>query len=289
MLTGRFLYGRKVHPMTKKMKILAIFPHPDDSVIFAGASLHKWVREGHTVSAVCCTDGEVGTLRTDLTRDDVGRMRKDELLAANRIIGIDSLEMLHYPDGGVLDVKELRKDLFRCVRKYRPERVISMDPWAMYEIHPDHRAVGRMAAEAAAFAGFPLIYPEQLNDEIQPHIVSEVWFMGMLGHMPNCYVDVSSTIGKKAEAVLQFGTTMSIISELFGPEINGKNNIGNDEELIRSTDKWIRARAGCIGKPVGLKAAEAFYVQKCLPGHFDNLQVPTEGFNGKQPESPLIC
>ena len=275
--------------MTKKIKILAIFPHPDDSVIFAGASLHKWVREGHTVTSVCCTDGEVGTLRTDLTMEDVSRMRKNELLAANKIIGIESLEMLHYPDGGVLDVKELRKDLFRCVRKYKPDRVISMDPWAMYEIHPDHLAAGRMGAEAAAFAGFPLLYPEQLNDEIQPHIVSEIWFMGMLGHTPNCYVDVLSTIGKKAEAVLQFDTTMSIISELFGLEINKKNNIRKDKKLIKSTDEWIRGRAEHIGKPVGIKAAEAFYIQKCLPGHFDNLQPSTEDINGKQVESPLIC
>lgn len=274
--------------MTKKLKILAIFPHPDDSVIFAGASLHKWVQEGHRVSAVCCTDGEVGTLRTDLTREDVSRLRKNELIAAKKIIGIENLEMLHYPDGGVLDVKELRKDLFRCVRKYKPDRVISMDPWAMYEIHPDHRTVGRLGAEAAAFAGFPLLYPEQLDDEIQPHIVSEVWFMGMLGHRPNCYVDVLSSISNKAEAVLQFETTMSIINELFDTEIHKMNHIHNDKKYIKSTDGWIRERAEHTGKPVGLIAAEAFYIQKCLPGHFDNLQLPTDDI-GEQAESPLIC
>ena len=164
-----------------------------------------------------------------------------------------------------------------------------MDPWAMYEIHPDHLAAGRMGAEAAAFAGFPLLYPEQINDEIHPHIASEIWFMGMLGHTPNCYVDVLSTIGKKAEAVFQFDTTMSIISELFGQDINKKNNHGKDKKLIKSTDEWIRERAERIGKPVGLKAAEAFYIQKCLPGHFDNLQPSTEDINGNQVESPLIC
>lgn len=277
------------NPMTKKLKMLAIFPHPDDSAIFAGASLNKWVREGHMVSAVCCTDGEVGTLRSDLTKEEVSRIRKNELLAANKILGIENPEMLHHPDGGVMDVTELRKDLFRCVRKYKPDRVISMDPWAKYEIHPDHQEVGRMGAEAAAFAGFPLLYPEQLNDEIQPHFASEVWFMGMLGHAPNCYVDVSSTIGKKVEAVLQFETTMSIISDLFGLEINQKSITRDDEKLIKSTDEWVRARAEQIGKHAGLKAAEAFYIQKCLPGHFNNLQPSTEAFTGKQVESPLIC
>jgi LmbE family N-acetylglucosaminyl deacetylase len=254
------------NPMTNKLRILAIFPHPDDSVIFAGASLNKWIQEGHMVAAVCCTDGEVGTLQTNLTKKEVCRKRTNELLAANKIIGIENLEMLHHPDGGVMDIKELRKDLFRCVRKYKPDRVLSLDPWAKYEIHPDHRAVGRMGAEAAAFAGFHLLYPEQLNVEILPHFVSEVWFMGLLGHPPNCYVDISSTIGKKVEAVLQFETTMSIITDLFG----------DDKKLMKSTDEWIRARAEETGKHAGLKAAEAFYIQKCLPGHFDNLHPGTE-------------
>jgi LmbE family N-acetylglucosaminyl deacetylase len=276
------------NPMKNKLKILAIFPHPDDSVIFAGASLNKWIQEGHMVTAVCCTDGEVGTLQTSLTKKEVGRKRTNELLAANRIIGIEHLEMLHHPDGGVMDIKELRKDLFRCVRKYKPDRVLSMDPWAKYEIHPDHRAVGRMGAEAAAFAGFHLLYPEQLNVEIQPHFVSEVWFMGLLGHPPNCYVDVTSTIGNKVEALLQFETTMSIISDLFGLETDRKSSRWDDKKLIGSTGKWIRAVAEKTGKKAGLKAAEAFYIQKCLPGHFDNMHQITDKFAANHDESPLI-
>jgi LmbE family N-acetylglucosaminyl deacetylase len=275
--------------MTKQLKILAIFPHPDDSVIFAGASLNKWIREGHLVSAVCCTAGEVGTVRSDQTREAVGRTRKNELLAANRIIGIEHLEMLHHPDGGVMDGSELRKDLFRCVRKYKPDRVISMDPWAPYEIHPDHQVVGRMGAEAASFAGFPLLYPEQLNDEIRPHFVSEVWFMGKLGHAPNCYVDVSSTIGNKVEAILRFASTLSIISDMFGLENNQKGNRKDDDELFNSTDAWVRSMAGETGKVAGLKAAEAFYIQKCLPGHFDNWQRGGEAFAGGQVGQPVVC
>ncbi len=274
--------------MTNKLKILAIFPHPDDSVIFAGASLNKWIQEGHMVAAVCCTDGEVGTLQTNLTKKEVSRKRTNELLAANRIIGIKNLEMLHHPDGGVMDIKDLRKDLFRCVRKYKPDRVLSMDPWAKYEIHPDHRAVGRMGAEAATFAGFHLLYPEQLNDEIQPHFVSEVWFMGMLGHPSNCYVDISLTIEKKVEAMLQFETTMSIITDLFGMETDQKSSRGDDKKLKESTEQWIRARAEKTGKKAGLIAAEAFYIQKCLPGHFDNMHQSTEEFTVNQDESPLI-
>jgi LmbE family N-acetylglucosaminyl deacetylase len=196
--------------------------------------------------------------------------------------------MLHHPDGGVMDVAALRKDLFRCVRKYKPDRVISMDPWTRYEIHPDHWVVGRMGAEAAVFAGFPLLYPEQFKDGIQPHFASEVWFMGMLGNTPNCYVDVSSTIDKKVEAILQFETTMSIITDLFAMEINTKNRKRDEKELVASTEKWIRTRAEQTGKKAGLKAAEAFYIQQCRPGHFHNLHLDPVEYTGKQDNSTVI-
>jgi LmbE family N-acetylglucosaminyl deacetylase len=273
----------------QKLKILAIFPHPDDSVLFTGGSLCRWGREGHSITAVCCTDGEVGTLRTDQTKADVRRMRSRELLAANRIIGIVHLEMLHYPDGGLMDEKKLRKDLFRCVREYQPDRVISLDPWAPYEIHPDHRAVGRMGAEAAVFAGFPLLYPEQLNDKVRPHFASELWFMGMLGHQPNCYVDIASTIQEKIQAVLQFEATLSIINDLFGLKNHDQGQKNDKRTYQEETDEWIRTRAEQVGKEAGIKAAEAFYVQKCLPGHFDNLG-PVSGTERREQDGPpLIC
>ena len=276
--------------MTHTLNILAVFPHPDDSVIYAGASLNKWVREGHKVSAICCTDGEVGTLRTDLSKEDVSRLRKNELMAACKIIGITDIEMLHYPDAGVMDPKGLRKDLIRCMRKYKPDRVLSMDPWAPYEIHPDHRMVGQMSAEAAAFAGFPLLYTEQLNQEIHPHTASEVWFMGLLGHRPNCFVDVSTSIDKKVEALLQFETTLSIITELLGLEIHMDTiSTKTSQDIIHQANEWIRTDAEKIGKHAGLTAAEAFYVLKCLPGHFDNLQRATKEVFGDPDEAPMIC
>lgn len=111
---------------------------------------------------------------------------------------------------------------------------------------------------------------------------------GFAGHPPNCYVDISSTIGKKVEAVLQFETTMSIITDLFGLELNKKSSTKDDKKLMKSTDEWIRARVEETGKHAGLKAAEAFYIQKCLPGHFDNLHPSTEVYKGKRDESPQI-
>ena len=116
--------------MSDKKRILAIFPHPDDAAFVAAGTLSRWAEEGHEIDAVCCTSGEVGTLDLNVTRKEFGSQREAELLAANAIMGIRQTEFLRYPDGGILDLVALRKDLFKAIRQYRPDIVLSLDPWA---------------------------------------------------------------------------------------------------------------------------------------------------------------
>src|SRR5690606_7929221 len=147
------------------------------------------------------------TLRTDLTQAQMAAARTAELREANEKLGVQSLEVLDFPDGGVMDLASLRRKLFHIVRQYRPQRVVAMDPWAPYEVHPDHINVGRMAAEAAAFACFPLLYPEQITDEVRAHQVDELWLMGLLGKKPNMFVNIEDHLEAKVDALMEFEST----------------------------------------------------------------------------------
>jgi len=187
---------------SKILNVVAIFAHPDDLSIFCAGTLARWAEEGHNVYALCCTSGEVGTLRLDLTKEQVADTREKELRAANEIIGVKETIILDYPDAGFINGPELREKLVFFVRKLKADRVVTFDPWVSYEVHPDHVIVGRMAAEAAAFAAFPLLYPEQRKKGVEPYACSEVWFMGLLGHKPNYFVDITSTLEKKIDAAL---------------------------------------------------------------------------------------
>ena len=60
----------------KLLNIVAIFAHPDDCSISCAGTMAKWVEQGHALYAICCTSGNVGTLRTDLTMDQVEAMEK---------------------------------------------------------------------------------------------------------------------------------------------------------------------------------------------------------------------
>ena len=231
----------------------------------------------------------MGTLRLDLTKKQVADTREKELRAANQIIGVKETIILNYPDAGFINGPELREKLVFFVRKLKADRVVTFDPWVSYEVHPDHVIVGRMAAEAAAFAAFPLLYSEQRKKSVEPYACSEVWFMGLLGHKPNYFVDITSTLEKKIEAALKFEATLELLAQLFAPKIDPAN-VSPDElrKLTKYANRLYRSMATVIGKKVDLKAAEAFFVQKTLPGHFDNFQQLISEMLGNPSEQPKI-
>jgi len=271
------------------MNILAIFAHPDDLTFYCSGTLARWAEEGHSIFALCCTKGEVGTLRKDLTKEKVAKMRLKELMAANLTIGVEETIILDFPDAGFISAPELREKLVFYVRKMKADRVVTFDPWVNYEVHPDHVVVGRMASEAAAFSAFPLLYSNQLKEGIEPYKCSEVWLMGQLGHQPNYFIDISSTLEKKVEAALKFEATLELLAQLFAPNIDPAN-VSADElkKLTKYANRLLRSIASTIGKNINLKAAEAFYVQKTLPGHFDNFQQLMSEMLGDPPEPPKI-
>ncbi len=272
------------------MNILAIFAHPDDLSFYSGSgTLARWAEEGHSVFTICCTNGEVGTLRRDMTKEQVTEKRLKELKSANKILGIEEPILLNYPDAGFINGPELREKLVYFIRKLRADRVMTLDPWTPYEVHPDHVVVGRMASEAATFASFPLLYSDQLKGDIEPYSCSEVWFMGFLGHQPNCYVDISSTLEKKMTALLKYEGSLEILAKLFAPDIDPANVTMEDmKKLTKFANRLLRSMASVTGKKVNLKAAEAFFVQKILPGHFDNFQQLMSEMLGNPPEPPKI-
>jgi LmbE family N-acetylglucosaminyl deacetylase len=274
---------------SNSLNILAIFAHPDDLSFFSAGTLARWAEEGHNIYALCCTSGEVGTLNPNLTKKQVADMREKELRESNQILGFKENIILDYPDAGFINGPELRERLVFYVRKLKADRVVTFDPWVKYEVHPDHVIVGRMAAEAGAFSAFPLLYSEQLKEGIKPYACSEVWFMGFLGHKPNVFIDITSTLEKKVKAALRFEATLTLLADLFAPNIDPASVTPEQmKRLTRYANRLIRSVGTAIGKNVDLKAAEAFYVQKTLPGHFDNFQELVSEMLGNPPEKPKI-
>src|SRR5205823_8453535 len=124
-------------------RVLAVFTHPDDAEIGAGATLAKWAAGGRDVTLVVVSDGAKGSQDPSRDREGLVRLRRDETRAGAARLGVAGVEFLDVVDGEVENTPELRADLARVIRRVRPRIVVAPDPTAWffgneYYNHRDH-------------------------------------------------------------------------------------------------------------------------------------------------------
>src|SRR5215510_828996 len=109
-------------------RVLVVTAHPDDSEFGAGGTVAKLVKEGAEVTYVIVTNGNKGSGDRSMTPERLSAIRADEQRNAARTLGVARVEFLGYPDGEVEDTRELRRDVTREIRHWRPDLVIAMNP-----------------------------------------------------------------------------------------------------------------------------------------------------------------
>jgi LmbE family N-acetylglucosaminyl deacetylase len=191
--------------------ILVILAHPDDPEFFCGATLAKWARAGHHITYQLLTCGDKGfneSTPAEMTTDALCAIRHAEQTAAAKIIGVDA-QAVHFmdrPDGYLVPDLNLRREIVRVIRRFKPEILVTCDPqtlFAPYGVnHPDHRAAGQVVMDAVfPAAGSPVFFPELLVEGYEPHMPREIWCS--LTMQPNVKVDVTQTWQTKLDAILQ--------------------------------------------------------------------------------------
>lgn len=187
---------------------MVIVAHPDDAEFTVAGTVAAWAKAGCHVTYVVCTDGNTGSHEPGMTREKLAEIRRAEQRAACATLGVSEVVFLGYGDGQLQPTLDLRRDLVRVIRQYKPEVVIAWDPTVMflgddYINHPDHRAAGQAALDAAAPASaMPLLWPEAGA----PHSVRQVYIYG--NDEPNVWVDVTETIEQKIAALKQHASQM---------------------------------------------------------------------------------
>lgn len=189
--------------------ILVILAHPDDPEFFCGATLAKWARQGHHITYQLITCGDKGfneSTPVEMTTDALCAIRHEEQLAAAKVIGVDTVHFLDTADGYLVPDLNLRREIVRVIRKFKPDILVTCDPqtlFATYGInHPDHRAAGQVVMDAVfPAAGSPVFFPELLAEGYLPHMPNEVWCS--LTMQPNVKVDVTETWQTKLDAILK--------------------------------------------------------------------------------------
>lgn len=228
--------------LTDVTRALCVFAHPDDVDFGASGTVARWVATGIEVSYVLVTRGDAGGFdATDRTRMPV--IREAEQRAAAKAVGVENVEFLDgYFDGRVTPSLELRRELVKVIRKYRPDRILTSSPLRRWDrmagpSHPDHLAVGEAVTAA--------LYPDARNEfahpdlQLQPWVVREIWYTG--GPNPDHGVDITATFDAKLAALRAHATQTSHVDL---------------EPVLRERGALL---AAAVGLPDGV-LAEAFNV-----------------------------
>jgi LmbE family N-acetylglucosaminyl deacetylase len=191
---------------------MAIVAHPDDAEFGCAGTMAAWVRDGWDVYYVIVTDASGGgpDEATDVgpdARRAITDTRKAEQRASAAVLGLRDVIFLDKPDGLLQPTIELRRDLVRLLRRYRPTRVVCQSPersWrptmAIGRYHPDHLAAGQATLAAIYPASQnPWDFPELLEEGLPPHKVREIYIMG--APEPNYGSDISETFDIKIAAL----------------------------------------------------------------------------------------
>ena len=149
---------------------LAIVAHPDDLEYGAASAIAKWVSQGKRVTYVMVSRGEAGM--NDRHPSEVGPLRSREEIAAAKAVGVDTVEFLEHPDGVIEYSLSLRRDISRAIRLHRPDIILTLSHHLQFPTghlnQADHRHVGVAVFDAARDAANRWIFPELLNQGLEP-------------------------------------------------------------------------------------------------------------------------
>lgn len=111
------------------MRILYIFPHPDDESFGPAAVMHRQREEGHEVHLLTLTRGGATKVRhgLGLSVAEMGEVRLDEMRAVERVLDLTSMTVWDFEDSGLknVDPRSLERAIADFIRALRPEVLVT--------------------------------------------------------------------------------------------------------------------------------------------------------------------
>jgi len=137
-------------------RALAVIAHPDDESFGLGAVIDRLIAARTAVDILCFTHGGASTLNQ--THTDLHRVRETELRGASAELGVASVTLLDYPDGGLSRVlaAELAGHVAAVADRTGAGGFLVFDDTGVTG-HPDHRAATSAAVLTGNRAGVPVL------------------------------------------------------------------------------------------------------------------------------------
>ena len=181
--------------------VVVFAAHPDDDILGCGGTIAKLTQEGSKVHIVFLADGE--SSRGDITDiNSLIQQRKQNAKKALKILGCDSIEFLGFPDNRLdsLDLLDVVKKIEGFIDAYKPYTIFTH---YAHDLNIDHQITHNAVVTAC---------------RPQPgHCVKELLFFEVpsstewnlsKAFMPNYFVDISSTLSLKIDALNAYKNEM---------------------------------------------------------------------------------
>jgi N-acetylglucosamine malate deacetylase 2 len=141
-------------PLPSARRVVAITARPGQESADLGALLYAFSRRGARVALLCLTRGEASPLNA--TSEPLEAVRPWELQVAAGLLGISSVRVSDYPDGGLrlAPVPALTARVRSMIREHAPDLLLVVDPAASGDA--DDARVAKAACLAAESAGLPV-------------------------------------------------------------------------------------------------------------------------------------
>ena len=123
------------------MKILYVFPHPDDESFGPAAAISQQRRHDHEVFLLTLTKGGATKERFKYgySVEQMGRVRYGEMQEVAKVLTLSDLTVLDFPDSGLkeLDPRELERAVKEHIQQVAPDVVITYPVHGISGFH-DH-------------------------------------------------------------------------------------------------------------------------------------------------------
>ncbi|MFC7321847.1 PIG-L deacetylase family protein [Halobacillus campisalis] len=187
ILKKHYTSNLSITPLGNYKKVLIVAPHMDDETIGLGGTIKRHIQEGAEVHCVFSTDGS--NSESELSREELSRIRKDEIEKVNELLGMDSIHYMDLPDGNVQSTSEAQNKLISLLEQIEPD-LIYCTPFV--DAHPDHTGTTAILSDCLKLRrNGEKIRLYEINCPIPPREI-------------NCVIDITSTYPTKKDAIKLF-------------------------------------------------------------------------------------
>ena len=222
-------------------KVLFVGPHPDDIEIACGGIVKKLIDNGTEVHFLIVTDGGSGSNDPNLTIENLKSIRYQESLDAGNYLGVASVDVLDFPDGGIYDFHNMVKEIAAKILAILPDGICCPDPLLPTETHPDHLNCAKATGAALTVAKFRFSserYGIEVTTEQQLPAGTNLFYY--FTHRPNLIIPISEEeLETKIKAIMHH-----------------KSQIDENFEKIKL---YLYYKASSLGQEIGSLYAEGLF------------------------------